>query len=112
MEGDAGISVKTLPGTKDVVVCGADQCARLSDFRTDGGEFLVNLDALNAALHLRAVMDFSRQTVSFERKVVDVEVADKIASVGKLAPDLLLSKLDGTPVALSDFRGKRVLINS
>ena len=38
--------------------------------------------------------------------------AEPAAQVGQLAPDLRLTRLDGSPVALADFRGKRVLIDS
>ena len=33
-------------------------------------------------------------------------------SVGAIAPNLRLTKLDGAPVSLDEFRGQRVLINS
>jgi len=38
--------------------------------------------------------------------------SDATPRIGNLAPDFRLSKLDGSSVRLSDFRGKRVLINS
>jgi cytochrome oxidase Cu insertion factor (SCO1/SenC/PrrC family) len=38
------------------------------------------------------------------------DVHGAVARVGESLPDLELADLDGTPVRLSDFRGRRVLI--
>jgi peroxiredoxin len=35
-----------------------------------------------------------------------------VPRVGSIAPNLRLTRLDGTPVSLDEFRGQRVLINS
>ena len=38
------------------------------------------------------------------------DVRGAVARVGETLPEIALADLDGTPVRLSDFRGRRVLI--
>jgi hypothetical protein len=111
LERDAGIVVKGLPGQKQVVVCSGERCASLKDFIDDGGDLLVRIEPLAKALGATARFDDARRRVGFEF-VSGRTVSSSTARVGQLVPELRLRKLDGSWVALSDFRGKRVLINS
>ncbi|MEW6303448.1 MAG: redoxin family protein [Verrucomicrobiota bacterium] len=105
-----GFAIKELPGRDAVVACLADRCAPLKQFRREGADVLVPIDALCQALGLGAAFDDSRSNVVLTPQVAPVHAG--APDVGQLAPDFKLARLDGTPVALSDFRGKRVLINS
>ncbi|MEW6304238.1 MAG: redoxin family protein [Verrucomicrobiota bacterium] len=105
-----GLAVKELPGRDAIVACHEDRCAPLKEFRREGADILVSLDALCEALNLSAAYDQARATVRLT--TVAAPAATSAPDVGRLAPDFKLTRLDGTPVALSDFRGKRVLINS
>lgn len=112
----AGIAVKALPGQKFIVACSGERSARVTDFLEEGRDVLVEVNALAEALGMRAQLDAQRRHVDF--KLLEAPGQAKAArpdatpGVGDVAPDFKLSKLDGTPVSLSDFRGKRVLINS
>ena len=113
LEREAGIAIKRLPGQKQLVACFGERCGLIKDFVMDNGAVLVRVEALAKALEAKARFDETRRNVCFEfSSPGGVAPADATARVGHLAPDFRLRKLDGSPVALSDFRGKRVLINS
>jgi hypothetical protein len=112
LERDAAIAIKNLPGQKQVVACSAERCALVKGFVNDGGDLLVQVDSLARALGAKARFDEGRQNVSFEFLPDVAAPAGRVPRVGQLAPDFRLTKLDGSSVALSDFRGRRVLINS
>lgn len=112
LERHAGIAIKSLPGQEGVVACARERCAPVRDSLREGGDTLVSADALANALGAEAKFDSTRKTVGFEFKALSNAAMDGIARVGQLAPNFRLTRLDGTPVALTDFRGKRVLINS
>jgi hypothetical protein len=112
LEREAGIVLKRLPARGGYVACGLDRCAPLQSVVTDAGVVLAPVDALSEALQLSAHFDDQRRHVSFtsaSRTPADVA---GLARVGAILPNLRLTQLDGTPVSLDDFRGRRVLINS
>ncbi|MBM3840128.1 MAG: redoxin domain-containing protein [Verrucomicrobia bacterium] len=108
----AGIAVKSLPGQNQIAVCAGDRCAPLKEFVRDGPETLIPVAALAEVLGAVATFDKNRERVSLAFRPATSPTGAGIARVGQLAPNFRLAKLDGGSVALSDFRGKRVLINS
>jgi peroxiredoxin len=108
----AGIAVKTLPGRNQLAVCAHERCAVVKDFFTEGGETFLAVDSVAEALGTRPQWDSGGKKVTFALEPGAAFKADGPARVGQLAPDFRLPKLDGTPLALADLRGKRVLINS
>jgi peroxiredoxin len=72
----------------------------------------VGVEALARALGATPRFDSERKNVRFDLAPAATLPAGTAVDVGQVAPDFRLTRLDGTPVALSDFRGKRVLINS
>jgi hypothetical protein len=113
LEREAGIAVKRLPGKEQFVACSGERCALIKDCVADKGDLLVRVESLAKALDAKIQFDETRRKVGLDFSAGSSAVAGTTsAGVGQLAPDLWLTKLDGTSVALSDFRGKRVLINS
>jgi hypothetical protein len=112
LEREAGIVIKRLPGRGEFVACGREQCAPVRSVLTDGAAMLVPVAGLNEAMNLRANFDESRQHVSLIPAPRESSSTAGPARVGAIAPNLRLTKLDGTPVSLDEFRGQRVLINS
>ena len=109
---DAGIAIKHLPGRDQIVACSQDRCAVVKDFLREANETLVGVTALSQALGATTRYDAKRQKVAFQFSEKNAPAVEASASVGQVAPNFRLTKLDGRPVALSDFRGKRVLIDS
>lgn len=107
-----GIAVKSLPGQKMVTVCLEERCAMVKEFRLEGKQLLVMVGPMAKALGLKMDYAVDRKQASFSIEPMNDPVATGTVKVGQLAPDFRLMKLDGTPVSLSDFRGRRVLINS
>jgi hypothetical protein len=112
LERDAGIAIKTLPGQKQLAACRAERCGLVKDFIAEGDALLVRIDSLAQALDASLQFDATRQRVRFDFLTAGAPAVHSHADVGQLAPDLRLRSLDGSLVAISDFRGKRVLINS
>ena len=112
LERDAGIVTKRLPGRGEFVACGKELCAPLKGVVTDGDTLLVPVAALSKAMSLTANFDDSRRHVTFVPAPRESGAKTGPARVGALAPNLRLTKLDGTPVTLDELRGQRVLINS
>jgi len=108
---DAGITIKTLPGQTAVAACLRDRCALVKETVREEGEVFVPVQSLADALGLVAVEDSGTRRVRFE-PARNLPSAGALGTVGSLAPNFTLRRLDGTPVSVSDFRGKRVLINS
>ncbi len=111
LEERAGIAVKPLAAGRQLAICTADRCATTTNFVKDGAETLVSAEAVAKALGAKPVFNDARNEVRFELSAETAPASDAVR-VGQLAPDFRLQRLDGEPVALSDFRGKRVLINS
>jgi len=109
---DADIAIKSLPGQKQMVACSRDRCAVVSGSLREGDEILVPVKELTEALGAMAQFDEKGQRVRFEFSSQAAAAAIGPARLGQLAPDFRLVKLDGGVVSLSDFHGKRVLINS
>ena len=107
-----GIAIKRLSGQKELVACSGDRCGLIKEFIRDGSDLLVRVEAVSKALDAKANFDADRRRVRFDFALSSTTDGDSTAGVGQLAPDFRLRKLDGSRVALSDFRGKRVLINS
>src|SRR5262245_8879073 len=112
LEREAGIVIKRLPGRGGYVACGAQQCAPLKAVVTDGDALLVPVDGVGEALNLNANFDENRRNVAFVPARGELASAGGSARVGSIAPNLRLTRLDGTPLSLDEFRGQRVLINS
>ncbi len=110
LERSAGIAIKTLPGDKRLVACAQDRCAPITKFIPSPDGPLVDAQALSDALGATARFTTDRKMVSFD--LTGSDLAPSKAEVGRLAPDFKLARLDGPAIRLSDFRGKRVLINS
>jgi len=111
LEREAGIVIKKLRA-RGFVACGAEQCAPLKSALTDGDTLLVTVAGLSEALNLTANFDENRRHVALVPASRNASNAAGVARVGSIAPNLRLTKLDGTPVSLDEFRGQRVLINS
>jgi len=108
------IAVKPFDMSKgQVIACIEDRCAIVDAAMSQDKKVLVDLQSLAKALNYRVHLDGDKQSVWLEAGKKFPKIADsKSNKVGQLAPDFRLQALDGTLVALSDFRGKRVLINS
>ena len=109
---EAGIAIKHLPGADQFVACSKDRCALVKDAKQEGDEIWVPVAALSEALVAAAEFTSDKTSVSFHFTPTAPAQTDSIARVGQLAPNFRLTKLDGSSVALADFRGQRVLINS
>ena len=112
LEREAGIVIKRLPGRGEFVACGKELCAPLNGVLTDGDTLLVPVAALSEAMSLTANFDDSRRHVTFVPAPRESGAKTGPARVGAIAPNLRLTRLDGTPVTLDELRGQRVLINS
>jgi len=115
LEREAGIAIKRLPGREGrsgFVACGPDVCAPLNGVLTEGETLLVPVTALNDASNLTANFDDGRQHVTFSATRRESPSAAGPARVGSIAPNLRLTKIDGSTVTLDELRGQRVLINS
>ena len=108
----AGIAVKRLPDTDSVVACLEDRCALLKQAELDGDEIWVGASELAKALGLEIRFSADRRLVAFSPASQTPAPAGAITRLGQLAPNFRVAKLDGTPISLTDFRGKRVLIQS
>src|SRR5436309_767223 len=107
LEREAGIVIKKLSGRGGFVACGAEQCAPLKSALTDGDTLLVPVAGLSEALNLTANFDENRRHVALVPAPRNASNTDGAARVGSIAPNLRLTKLDGTPVSLDEFRGQR-----
>jgi hypothetical protein len=112
LAGHKDIAVKQLPGSGEWVICSGERCALLKEVARDRDETLVSVEALAHSLGATPRFDTKRRRVilAFERP--GQVASDTVPRPGSLAPNFRLTRLDGTPVSLSDFAGKRVLINS
>ena len=108
----AGIAIKPLPGQGAIAACSRERCAVVKDFFPEGNATWVGVQGLAQALSATPKFDAARKKVRFIFDDQPTPAAYTVASVGQLAPNFRLPKLDGTAISLSDFRGKRVLINS
>ena len=112
LERSAGIAIKSLPGSDTIAACSEARCARLKEFLREGDVTFVNVTELQKALGLTARFSDDRRQVQLVAKGKFPIADGSITRVGDLAPNFRLARLDGTPVSLADFRGKRVLIQS
>ena len=112
LEREAGIVIKKLPGRGEYVACGPERCASLKSVLAEGDTLLVPVAGLSAAMNLTANFDDSRRHVALVPASRGSFASTGPARVGAIAPNLRLTRLDGTPVSLDKLRGQRVLINS
>ncbi|HKS38345.1 MAG TPA: hypothetical protein VJW76_14215 [Verrucomicrobiae bacterium] len=112
LEREAGVVVKRLPGRAEFVVCGRERCAPLKSVLADGNDWLVPVAPLCEAMNLTANFDENRRHVALILAPRESSATTGLMGVGGIAPNLRLTKLDGTPVSLDELRGQRVLINS
>ena len=112
LERRAAIAIKKLPGSDAVVACSDARCARVKGFLHEGDVTLVNVAELSKALGFAARFTNDRRKVHFDPQSRSSPADASITGVGDLAPNFCIARLDGTPVSLADFHGKRVLIQS
>jgi tetratricopeptide (TPR) repeat protein len=112
LERSAGIAIKKLPGSDAVVACSEDRCARVKGFLRDGDVTLVNVAELAKALGFAARFSDGGRQVHLEAGPKSSPAEGSITRVGDLAPNFRIARLDGSPVSLADFHGKRLLIQS
>jgi len=112
LETQAGIVLKTLPGSSRHVACSTERCAQVPVLQDADGAPLVSVKELADALGLQSDFDSDLHTVTFSSSPDRSNTRLGVAQVGGLAPALRLTRLDGSPVSLESFRGQRVLINS
>jgi len=112
LERSGDIAVKKLPGGDAVVACSEDRCARVKAFLREGNVTLVNVAELAKALGFAIRFAENRRQVHFEAEPKSSAATGSITRVGDVAPNFRVARLDGSPVSLADFRGKRVLIQS
>jgi len=112
LESGAAIAVKKLPGSDAFVVCSADRCAQVRSIVREGEVTWVNVAELAKALGFAPRFSNDRRQVQFEVESKLSSGDTSITRVGDLAPNFRMALLDGSPVSLADFRGKRVLIQS
>ena len=112
LERSAGIAIKSLPGSDTVAACSEARCARLKEFLREGDVTFIDVTELQKALGLATRFSDDRRQVQLVAKGKFPIADGSITRVGDLAPNFRLARLDGTPVSLADFRGKRVLIQS
>ena len=106
------IAVKHLPGTLQWVACAHDRCGILKDVFREGDQIWVAVAALDEALGATAQFDSDKKQVIFKLAPTSSPAHEPAARVGSLVPNFRLARLDGSPVSLADFAGKRLLINS
>ncbi len=103
---------KVILPNKLIILCDATSCAPVhlqkNDVRTRDNETYVNLEPLARALdmHLQRTADAIILTT---RPAPPTAERGRIPP-GSLLPDVLLTDLEGRPVHLSDFIGRRVLL--
>jgi hypothetical protein len=107
-----GIAVKSLPGTKQWVACVEDRCGLLKNVFRQGDEMWVAVTELIEALGASAQFDAAKKQVKLTLTPKTDTPAEHTPRLGSLVPNLRLTRLDGSPVSLADFAGKRVIINS
>ena len=112
LERIAAVAIKNLPGMDTVVACSEARCAQVKDFLREGDATLVNVAELAKALGFATRFSDARRQVRFEPQPRSSLPGDLVTHVGDLAPNFRVARLDGSPVSLADFRGKRVLIQS
>lgn len=106
------IGLKSLPGRTEFTLCHQDRCALVNAVVTELNENqLVGVEALAKALGAESVFDSGRKSVGFTFSKM-AGISPGVPQAGSFAPHLTLKTLDGKPVSLADFRGRRVLINS
>jgi len=112
LERSAAIAIKSLPGSDAVVACSQDRCARVKSFVREGNVTWVGVTELAKALGFVARFSEDRRQVRFEAERKPLPADGSVTRVGHLAPNFRVARLDGSPVSLTDFHGKRVLIQS
>ena len=112
LERSAAIAIKTLPGSDALVACSEARCARVKSSLREGDMILVNVGELTKALGFAARFSDDRWRVQLEAQPKFSPADGSVTSVGDLAPNFRVVRLDGASVSLADFRGKRVLIQS
>ena len=105
-----GIAVKELPGQQLATVCFEDRCGTIKEFRREVRNLYAMIGPMVKTLGLKAEFNADRREVTFGVEPRKEQPFQIPVSVGQLMPDFQLVRLDGKPVSLSNFRGKRVMI--
>ena len=108
----ARVAVKSLPGQDQFVACKEDRCVLVKDFYVFDGETYIAINPLAESMNAKVIFDRDHTTARIEFSKDPVPTSEGTVRVGQLAPDFRLTRLDGSSIALSDLRGRRVLINS
>lgn len=107
------IGLKSLPGRTEFVLCHQDRCALINAVVTElNGNQLVGIEALAKALGAESDFSSGRKSVGFTFSKTTGDKFAGLPQAGSFAPHFTLKTLDGKPVSLTDYRGRRVLINS
>lgn len=109
---EAGIAVKELPGQQLATVCFEDRCGTIKEFRREVRNLYAMIGPMAKTLGLKAEFSADRSAVSFGLEPRTEPTIQIPIRTGQLMPDFQLARLDGKPVSLSSFRGKRVMIVS
>jgi len=107
----AGIAVKAL-GSRDAAVCHQDRCAKITVTTREGSVMLLALKTVADALDAKIEILSGGKSARLQFPALAATPAKQLGRAGQLAPDFRLARLDGKMISLSDFRGKRVVINS
>ena len=114
----AGGSVKLLEDGTLAVVCLAHRCTPIqvdgTRARRQDGVLFVEKDALARALQVAIGYKPPSRTVTIRREQSSPGQGRESFNmeIGQLVPDIEFADLEGKPVRLSDFRGKRLAVFS
>ncbi|MBI2167923.1 MAG: redoxin domain-containing protein [Actinobacteria bacterium] len=87
-------------------LCRGEMCVPVRDRGALLSDGLIDLAALGQALHCPTVVDAEHGVVAMAEPA-----ADRVSALESLnAPDVTLPDLDGKPVRLSDYAGKKKLL--
>jgi hypothetical protein len=104
---EAGIEVKRLPGERKLAVCTSNKCFVISDFVPDERSAWLGSVALEAA-GVKIIEANGTWNI-----IIEADATKETGTrVGSFTPNLQFALLDGRTMRLSDFVGKRVLINN
>ncbi len=106
------LTAKTVVKDKLVALCGEVSCTFVhitpDDTRTVNGKAFILADRIAAAMNLDLEISESSIVLSKPARGSDAQHAG--LPDGATLPDIVLTNLDGQPVHLSDYLGKRLLI--
>jgi hypothetical protein len=105
--GQNGIAIKEMPGEQKLAICTSTRCALVSDYIRDEKQVWLGFAALESV-----GVKFTQAEGNWRIETQMIGERETATNVGSFAPPIEFTLLDGKRVRLSDFIGKRVLINS